>query len=43
MLANYFWNMDLAKALFPALHAVEVALRNTVHTTLTNRYRTQEW
>lgn len=43
MLANYFWNMNLAKALFPALHAVEVALRNTVHTTLTNRYRTQEW
>ena len=43
MLANYFWNMDLAEALFPTLHAVEVGLRNTIHTTLTGRYNTQEW
>jgi hypothetical protein len=34
MLANYFWNMDLAEALFPTLHAVGVGLHNTIHSTL---------
>lgn len=43
MLASYFWNMDLAEALFPSLHAVEVGLRNTINSTLTDRYHTQEW
>ena len=40
MLTNYFWNMDLAEALFPSLHAVEVALRNTINTTLVGRCNT---
>lgn len=43
MLANYYWNMDLAEALFPSLHAVEVALRNTVNAAYITRYKTHEW
>lgn len=43
MLTNYFWNIALSEALYPTLHAVEIALRNTIHTTLTNRYQTNEW
>ncbi|MCC6793148.1 MAG: hypothetical protein IT336_15805 [Thermomicrobiales bacterium] len=43
MLTNYFWNMALSESLYPALHAVELALRNTIHTTLTARYLTQTW
>ena len=43
MLANYFWNMDLAETLFPSLPAVEVGLHNTIHATLSNRYGTQQW
>jgi hypothetical protein len=43
MLTNYFWNIALCESLYPTLHAVELALRNTVHTTLTHRYETEEW
>lgn len=43
MLTNYFWNMALAEALFPTLHGVELALRNTIHATLTARYGMEAW
>lgn len=43
MLANYFWDIELARAITPALHAVEVALRNTIHETLSNHYTTDMW
>jgi hypothetical protein len=43
MLTNYFWNIELAEALFATLHGVEVGLRNTIHATLTSRYQTEEW
>lgn len=43
MLVDYFWNMALAESLYPSLHAVELALRNTIHATLTRRYGTEEW
>jgi hypothetical protein len=43
MLTNYFWNIDLAEALVPSLHAVELALRNSIHTALTNHYGTDMW
>lgn len=43
MLTNYFWNMALSESLYPTLHGVELALRNTIHATLTNRYGTEEW
>jgi hypothetical protein len=35
MVVNYFWNIDLAEALVPSLHALEVALRNAIHTSMT--------
>lgn len=43
MLINYFWNIGLAEGLMPALHAVELALRNTIHTALTKRQGTDMW
>jgi hypothetical protein len=43
MLTNYFWNIALAESLYPTLHAVELALRNTIHITLSDRYGTEEW
>ena len=43
MLTNYFWNIDLAEALVPCLHAAELALRNTVHGTLSAHYGTDMW
>jgi hypothetical protein len=43
MVTNYFWNVALAESLHPTLHGVELALRNTVHLTLTNRYGVEEW
>ncbi|MBA2519227.1 MAG: hypothetical protein H0V24_06150, partial [Chloroflexia bacterium] len=43
MVTNYFWNIDLAEALVPSLHAVEVALRNSIHTALSHHYDTDMW
>lgn len=43
MLANYFWNIALSESLYPTLHGVELALRNTIHATLSDRYNTEEW
>ncbi len=43
MLTNYFWNIDLAEALVPCLHAAELALRNSLHNTLTAHFGTDMW
>jgi hypothetical protein len=43
MLTNYFWNIDLAEALVPCLHGVELALRNSIHREFSNRYVTDMW
>jgi hypothetical protein len=43
MLVNYYWNIALCEALYPTLHCVEVALRNTLHTTMTNRFGNEFW
>ncbi len=43
MLTNYFWNIDLIEALVPCLHAVELALRNSIHAALTTQYGTEMW
>lgn len=43
MLTNYFWNFHLAEALMPCLHGVELTLRNSVHDTFTEHYRTEMW
>jgi hypothetical protein len=35
LLARYLWNMALCEALYPALHSLEIALRNSLHAALT--------
>jgi hypothetical protein len=36
MITNYFWDIDIAEAMVPSLHAVELAVRNSIHTVLSN-------
>lgn len=43
MLTNYFWNIDLAEALVPCLHAADLALRNTLDRTLSAHFGTDLW
>ena len=40
---NYLWNVALAEALFCSLNAVEIALRNGLHKTLTHQFGTPSW
>ncbi|MBX3069193.1 MAG: hypothetical protein KF883_01695 [Thermomicrobiales bacterium] len=34
---DYYWNMALSEALYPALATLEIALRNTIHDTFTDQ------
>lgn len=43
MVVNYFWNIDLAEAIVPSLHAFEIALRNAIHNALTASQGTDMW
>lgn len=43
MVVNYFWNIDLAEALVPSLHAAELALRNSIASVLTEDRGTDLW
>lgn len=38
MVTNYFWNVELAKALHPSLHALEIAFRNSLHVAMSGRH-----
>lgn len=40
---NYFWNMALSEALYCSLNAVEIALRNSIHQTLTAHFGGPAW
>jgi len=40
---NYLWNVALAESLFCSLNAVEVALRNGLHSSLTQHFGTSAW
>lgn len=40
---NYLWNMALSEALYCSLNAVEIALRNGIHDTLTVHLGTPHW
>jgi hypothetical protein len=42
-LVNNMWNMALADSLHCCLGAVEVALRNTIHSTLSDHFGTPTW
>lgn len=43
MVTNYFWNIDLSEALVPCMHAVELALRNSIHSALSEHYDSDMW
>jgi len=43
MIANYFWNVCLCEALYPALNAIEITLRNSIHSNLSRRYDDDHW
>lgn len=43
MLVNYYWNIDLCKSLYPAIHALEISLRNSIHTAIRDHYGTPFW
>lgn len=43
MITNYFWDIDLAETMVPSLHAVELAVRNSIHTVLSNEHGTPMW
>ena len=40
---NYLWNVALAESLYCSLSAVEIALRNALHTTLTQHFGVPNW
>lgn len=39
-LIAYSWNIELSQALYPALQVLEIALRNSLHDTITDSYQT---
>jgi hypothetical protein len=43
MLTNYYWNISLCKALYLAIHALEISLRNSIHHAATAHYWTPFW
>lgn len=43
MLVNYFWNVELCKALYPSIHALEISLRNSIHSAASIHYNTPFW
>ena len=43
VLTNYFWNISLCEALYPSLHAAELALRNSVNGTLRDHFHEEWW
>lgn len=42
-LARYLWNMALCESLYSPLQMAEVALRNTVHTRMADRFSAADW
>lgn len=38
MLARYFWDIELSRAIMPAIHAVELSLRNSIHDAMTAHF-----
>jgi len=43
MVVNYFYNLELAEALYPTLQAFEIAFRNSVHLTLSQHFQNPFW
>src|SRR5947209_7108917 len=43
VIARYAWNMALSEALYPALQGVEVALRNSIHYAISDKFGNTSW
>ena len=42
-LATYLWNLDLSESLYPSLHGIEVALRNSIHEAASEKFNSEFW
>lgn len=42
-ISTYFWNIALCQALYPCLGTLEVALRNSIHRTLSDHFGRDDW
>lgn len=42
-LAAYYWNIQLSQALYPALQALEIALRNALYQAISQHYGSLNW
>lgn len=40
---TYLWNIALAEALYPCLSVVEISLRNSIHSSLTDAFDRADW
>jgi len=43
VLSRYMWNVCLCEALYPALHSLEIALRNSIYTEVTKMTNNPNW
>jgi hypothetical protein len=43
MVVHYFYNLELAEALYPSLQAFEIAFRNSIHLALSQYFQTPFW
>ncbi len=43
LLARYLWNVMLSEALYPSMQYLEVALRNSLHTSISTAYGRDDW
>jgi hypothetical protein len=43
MAVNYLWNIELSEALYPCLQSFEVALRNSIHASLSDHFQSEFW
>lgn len=42
-LATYLWNLALCEGLYPSLHGIEVALRNSIHDAASEKFSNEFW
>jgi hypothetical protein len=43
VMSNYAWNIALSESLYPSLHFLEIALRNSIHNAASAHYRADDW
>ena len=41
--ALYLWNIALSESFYPALHGLEVTLRNSIHNAASNKFGNENW